>query len=579
MPVTSTATAKEILTASKWNTLVTDINAILAAIGGSNLAWPMTAEDNIDMDGNTIVGMKKFWTIHNAAEYATGNDYNSTAFQAAVDAVEGEGGGCILIPPDTTFVIKDIEVDASGNKPFVIMGCGKSSILQMDSSPTTDMIEFLAGSTDVEICNLQMTGASQGSGKKGVVVKNGIGFKMRNVWMQDFTGDFITLNGNGAGTSTSNVQLTNLLLEDGTTADHIFADDLSYATFSNIISKNCTQTAIHLAPSAQAALMQDIRISNVIVDTPTLHGISIVGVTNPADATHTRIQVSDCQVTSAGDHAYEIGKASALLKYADVKDCAAYSPGAAAFIVGIDYGSITGCSAFNFTDDTDHHGIDLTTSSFVWVSGNNLYDAGDYGIDMGTAEDCVVQNNNVDNAATEDIFKDNLTVTTNRIQSNHGELCPTVSNTHSVQGNFTVTGTSGSWSTFTTYTIPGNTLTDGDSLRITLMGSMTGDSTSQIRVKLGAVTLAAFGLLDESDAAGTYTIYIEDADGNLTHSQLFAGHDEDAPTADSEVYSSTDTSLAVDWTADVVITFEGSTADADDVVALYHYMVEALGGV
>jgi hypothetical protein len=569
MPVTSTATAKEILTASKWNTLITDINAILAALGGGNIAWPMTAEGNLDMDGNTIVGLQQFWNIINAAEYATGTDYNSTAFQAAITAAEGVGGTCVLVPPDTTFVIKDIEVDATSDKPIMILGCGMSSILQMDSSPTTDMIEFLAGSTDVTIANLQIDGASQGSGKKGIVAKNVTGFRMFNVWMHDFTGAFITLTNSGAdGNPCSNVFLNRLLLQDGTSADHIFADDITYANISNITSRDCTQTAINLTAASANAKLSDIRISDCIIDNPTLHGISIVGSSDPADADHTRIQVSDCQVTSAADVSYEIGKSSTLLKYADIANCVAYAPGADAFVIGVDDGSVSGCALYS---QSAGDGVVLTTSDTVRVDGCNIPSATTYGIDCGTSANCVLTNNNVTGAGTEGIFRNNATVLV--AQSNPGDTCPTIDNVEWKNLGETIDNTS-----FETmglsYTVPANTLKDGDVLRISyvFVCGAADSCTAKLVVdgnSLDEVNAAANG--GAQRAVCTTYIAVEDIDG--TSKTYWYSHAVEQ--GGDNVFTGAGP-LNINWTADITIDAQAKKATTSGT---FNYVViEYMGG-
>ena len=129
MPITNlpTFTDEELLAAAKLNLMRNAINSKFSAITGADLTWPLVAEGNIDFDSQfSIVGLRTFWNIINASEYAT--------FQAAIDAAEAAGGGCVVIPPATTVVADGVSIDASS---IAIVGCGPSSVLQLTTAASS----------------------------------------------------------------------------------------------------------------------------------------------------------------------------------------------------------------------------------------------------------------------------------------------------------------------------------------------------------------------------------------------------------------------------------------------------------
>jgi len=573
MALTTDFDYKEILSAGKLDTLVAAINSALAALGTSNIGWPLVAGGNIDMDGDyTIDNMKQFWGIRNAKEYASANVYDSTAFQACGDDLETDGGGCLFIPPDTTFTIKDIEINASGSKPFLILGCGKSSILQMDSSPTSDMIDFLAGSTDVEICNLQIDGASQGTGKKGLIFRDCVGVKIHDVWIKDFTGDFITFTNTGsAGNPCENVQMWNVLLEGGSgTADHIFADDLDTADFSHIISKDAAGCGISFDASAQTAIMRDINIADVTVDTPGDHGISVIGQTAPADATHARVSISDCKVLAPVGVGIELGTTGAMIQYADISDCRIISPGVDAFTINITTGSVTGCKVYDADDSSTYDGITLNASTGVRVDGCDLYgSSGAYAIDCGTSDACVLTNNNVTGTWTEGIYRDSATDLV--VENNPGSHCPSIDNIHAAAGDWSTTDTA-DYATLTSYTVPANTIKNGDCIRVTVAG-VAGNAIGYLEVTADGNDMGQMQIGASAHGGGVWLMYIDDIDkgSENTYAAMRGIEGGGGDWAG-------DNAATIDWTGDIVIAIKGKVASGT-AMHVYRYFVEFLGGI
>lgn len=446
---------KEIVTAAKLNSMRDAIVNKFGAITAADITWPLVCEGNIDFNStHSIVGLRTFWNIINADEYST--------MQDAIDAAEAAGGGCVLIPPDTTITADGLTLTAGS---VSIVGCGKSSILQLTSSSSSGFMLQIAstGLSDISIANLVIDGRSQGTAQKGIVAQRVTNFHMSNVRIEDFTGDALEFTNDGtSGNACVDARIENCTFSGGG-ADHLFADDIDGLQVLGCKFLTCAAGPINIEPDASAALAKKILLSSVDIDTTVGVGVSILGASATANDNWSLITLSGVQVTGTTTDAFNLGLALKTLKYVSMTDCQAPAAGNDGLACDINTGLIADC----FFPTATSNGIDLGASDTVTVQGNMLRAAQAIGIVATGTEDAVIVNNDVVGAVTEGI--DYAGATTPIIHDNPGMKGP--SGFHYNNATQTSRTTNGD---VTTYTLPADSVRVGDLIRVTALVSKTG---------------------------------------------------------------------------------------------------------
>jgi parallel beta-helix repeat protein len=477
-----TFTDGEIPPASKLNQLGDAItNKFGGAVVPSELAYPFVLEGNIDFDDTySILGLRTFWTIINAGEYPL----TAAGFQSAMDAAVTAGGGCVVIPPDTTITADGIDFDESN---ITIMGFGKSSELKLTTGASSGYLLRTGSSsrTNIVIKNLVLNGQSTGTAQKGVIVRRVDGFKMQNVICKNFTGVDLELTNDGTnGNSCIDAHITDCTFNGGSTS-HIIGNDIDGLVLDNVKSISAGAAAIALEAAHANALMKRISMSNVDIDSVTGVGISILGTAAAASDNHSIINLNQCTVTGSSSDALNIGGSSKWLKHISIKGCMCPDAGADALKVYADKGVVSG----NYFENATGDAIDLGDSEDLSISNNICNNATTYGIDASGTTDCRIFNNDVTGAGT-GIYRAGATT----LISGHniGDL-GTLLNSTIYKRTVGVAGASDT--EVFSYTVPADTLTKhGDSCHIVATATGSGTPTGTLKIKVGGGTYATLNI-------------------------------------------------------------------------------------
>jgi len=170
---------EEILLYETLNAMSQAINArFLAGIGVADLSWPLTAEGNLNMSVFNITGGKQIWKFVNAGNYDT--------LQEALD--DAGANGVVLVPPETT-----VPAATAGHalaNAVTIVGAGVSSVIQMPSGASADMLR-VSGGTGGGLYNVTLDGNSVAGGYSGASLTGATNYVISNVWTTGFTGSGI----------------------------------------------------------------------------------------------------------------------------------------------------------------------------------------------------------------------------------------------------------------------------------------------------------------------------------------------------------------------------------------------------
>lgn len=563
MPITGLSTFEdnEILTAGKLNTLVQALESKFSAITGDDIVWPLVCQGNIDFDNqHSIVGLRTFWNYINADEY--------DSLQLAIDAAEAAGGGCVVIPPDTTITADTVDIEASS---IWIVGCGPSSVLKLTSGASGGYhIRTGSGTlTDIGLMNLTMNGQSVAS-QLGMVFRFIDGCTVKGVTFQNYAAAALKFTHAGtAGTQKcQNVMVSDCKFEDGA-GTHLDIEDVDVGTFENIISTAATATAaIDAEPTSSAGFIKSLNFSNIRIIGTTGIGMLILGASATANDKWSLISLDQISITGTTGDAFNIGENAKILKNTSMRDCDAPDAGADAIVFNVEIGQLQDCSGYNAFDD----GCDLLFSEKVMVTGCDFRSAGGIGIDATDTTSCSIFGNDVTDWTTEGI--DTAGSTTIELGPNQGHLCSTL-NTVIADNPADTRSSTGSYPT--TYVIPADTLKVGDLIRITILFDVTGYTGGTIvfdtNVNGNSIgTTPAFSSVGEAHVI--YELYVSALTGAANIRATMTSVSRAAATSDVTTATSNET---IDLTADATISTEVTISDTAN--ALFDsIIIELLGG-
>lgn len=549
-----TFTIKEILTAAKLQQLRNAIAAKFQAITGADIAWPLVAGGNIDFNQSaySIIGLRTFWGLINADEYST--------FQAACDAAAG--GGCVFIPPNTTITTDGVDIS---NTKVTIMGCGPSSVLQLNSGASSGyLLRTGTGSlVDIMIADLTLDGNSTAAANKGIVSRRVHNFTMHNVHLKNFKDAAVHVTNSGTqGESSTNVMLSELRFE-GNLANDILVDDVDGLTINDVRSADSGGVSIYMEPVGAGSFLRDIRLDDVEVDNPTGIGIDIVGVAGTASTNFERVSLSDVRVYSPSSHGIRVGDTSKILQHVTLDNCHVYSAGDVGIIVNADSGHVVGC----YAPEAASKGLDLLDSDTVTVQGCNFRDATTYGIDLDGTSNCNVSGNVVSGAGTQATLKTN--VTNLRCGNNYGEIGPAPATAVHDSANYAATGTG---DVGYSETIFGGTLKVGDTIRFTLgVGVTIGTGGTQtIQLQLGGTTISTFSTTVAGDYVWEAIVVVAALSG--AGSAII-----ETTTITNAGSGAASGSATIDWTTDKAVTFNVSAITASSTLSVRRPMIHMIG--
>lgn len=561
MPITGLPTFEdnEIPSSGKFNQIVQALESKFSAITADDFTWPLVAQGNIDMgQQHSIIGLRTFWNYINAAEY--------DSLQLAVDAAEAAGGGCVIIPPDTTITADGVNIE---NGDIIIMGAGPSSVIKLTSGSTSGylMRNGTGGLAGIEVLNLTFDGQSTGVSQDGFQARHVDRLHMYNVFFKNFTGDALYLTNDGTNGNACSDCIFNALTFDGGTGQHIKVDDLDGGSFSQIISRDAGASAIVMSPLAAASFMRDVSMSNARVTDPTGLGIWVDGASGTADDKWSRVHFADCRVSGSTDDAFRAGAASAVLKYATITGCTSHDCAGNAYTVNTEGGAVKGNYAYSVPSGKD--GIDLVDSTDTTVSNNTLNgNSGTSGIDADGTDSCYVHNNTLTGTWTNPILSSNATNL--ELGQNQGAPGPTL-NTAIADNPRDSRSTTGPYPT--TYEIPANSVKPGDVIRITVGWDVTGYTSGNITLGVeaegaGIGDTGAVGAVGE--IVSVHELYVSALSGasNVRLTKHVTG-DTFTNVSNGDI--------TIDFTADVTI--EATVTITGAAVGLFDYInIEFIGG-
>lgn len=553
--------AREIVTAAKLGQYTTALQGFAAQ--PADIAWPLTAGGDIDFDSlYGIVNLRTFWNIINAAEYESQPD----SLQAAIDAAELAGGGCVFIPPDTALETTGVTVESS---LVAIVGCGPSSVIKHASGASNPLITLGKNSatySNLVVANLQLDGSAS-TNANGITAKRISGLTLKDILFTSIQGDGLVLTNDGTvGNSTSNVQGSNLTFTSSGSND-IFVDDVDGLQLDNVRTNASTSDSIYMENSNANSIIRDVNLSDIRIESPGAKGVNIVGQSGTASANWSRITLSNVVVVDPTGDGIQVGDASKIVQEVTIRDCTIHETiGADGFVVNASKGTLTNLTANGAAGD----GLDVLDSVNVDVHGCDFRNAGENGIDASSipaSASVSIWDNNVLGFTTEGVAKPESVDSTSEFGNNLGEASKLIGGTVYRTIGVDNGATTGSPVTVWTYTIPANTLIKhGDGVHVSVSAVNSNTATSTITVLLGGVNVGSMQVTTDVVTWLNVRSYINSAgpDGALNVNTWSGG------TASGNVATAGyGTVGTIDFTEDVNLTVTATSGTATSLQINY----------
>lgn len=551
-----TFTDGEILTASKLNQLGNAITTkFTGAITGADMAWPLVAQGNIDMNNSyTFDNLRTLWSIVNVNEYDT--------FSDAVSALPS-AGGVLMIPPGTTVDVENVTI----SKAFAIVGHGKTSVLRLPTNSSAEhMIQTATGLTGIDILNCTLDGNSAtGSGTPDAIrLRNVDQVNIHNVWFKNWKGDHLYIGNDGTGgNNCSDVFISDCVFEGGS-ARHIFIEDVAGLVISTTRFNNPTSICIEGTPTDTNSKMKTILIEGCRLDNGT-QAIDIKGASGTANSLWEEVTIRGNYGKNFSSDFITLGDASAIIRYGFVEDNKAETVSGDGIAVLLQNGRIKD----NYLPSMGGDGLDMTDSQDIEVVDNNFYNATTYGIDATNSDDNLIQGNYVASAGTEGIVKDGTTG--NTYINNPGDS--TSSNAagsiqYVVGSGDSSTSASGQFAS--SITIPAGTVQAGDIIMLGAVTSASGANDRTFAFRIGGTDAGAL-VQNSGTVSGQIqcTLIVTATTGAATHALSWGTYDTGAGDPAAHGGLAADSIKTVDWTTDTAIEVSFAQTGGDTVVLDY----------
>lgn len=480
-----TFSRREKLLYTKLNSAMAAIQArFTAGLGGADIAWPLTAEGNLDMSSYNIVNGRQIWGYVNASSYTT--------FAAAVAAAGA--GGVVVVPPDTT-IVSDGGVDYSNLG--AIIGSGPSSVLKLSASASaTELLKATAG-TYIMLSNLTLDGNSVAS-KLGVDLQGVSQCVLNNVWLKNFGGAAVKVSNSCDGVYLNNVWFS------GGAGKHLHVTHSGYLGLVNVVSSSAAGIAIDLEAAGASSYIY-AGLNNVQVTGCASTAIKALGVAAPGTANPIEVYGTDVRVTanSGGVDAVILGTASAALHHVTWTGGSITGAAAGGILVNASDGNIGGVTV----NDPATYCVDLDVSKYVSVHDCVLR-AGTIGVDgSGCTAECRAQDNIIESCTTGIVHGPYLYAS-----GNTGTVDAEGTTAWAYTTSITIPETDSATDRIT-FTIPANTLKVGSILvaELWLTGPGVGYSTDGVTFKLNGQSLGSVAgttLGSQSSGYGKCTLVI-----------------------------------------------------------------------
>jgi len=538
-------TDEEILLFEKLNAAMEAIQArFLAGVGSADLAWPLVAEDDLNMSSYNITGGYQIWGYVNAGNYPT-----------LTDALTAAGsGGVVLVPPDTT-------VTTAGGETFegdgaAVIGAGPSSVLKFTGSPTDGYLLRSTTGSGLLFVDLTFDGnVEAGSSQIGLDLSGVSNVTISRVNFKNFSGAALKI-----GTSCNGVKVSDCAF-DGGTEEHIYVTESGALTIANCTSDDAGSIGIRLAATGASSTIQ-ATLTNVVITDAANYGIHALGYGSIGVASPVSLHATGCVVDGASiTHAVEAGSSAAVLNSFTWMGGRINGPAAGGMLVNANGGSVVGVEI----NGPGTFCIDMDTSQYVNVSDCVLRD-GTIGVDCGdTTAECRVHNNLIEGCTTNVVLGG-----VGLVQYGNGEQVgmPT---TLAYANMVAVTGATSAAVNACTVTFSADTLRVGDLLafRTTVShnGGVSGGSTV-VRMDTKTIATVAFTNGNVQHMAGDLQVT-----NSTTAKSLYFGVVEDETVADSAgTYSITGLDLSTDIEMDVrVVPASGNTGTVQGLVVLLNH--------
>jgi len=553
MPITNLPTfvEKQLLTAAQLNQIVTALQTKFSGnVSGSDLVWPLVTDGDIDFGGsNTLLNLPTLWNVVNAAEYDT--------FTDAVSALPSTGGA-IYIPPGSTVTTDGINVT---DRNLCIFGDGDASVLALTTAASSGYLlrHSGEGSYRFSMYNLTVSGGNTGSAQDGIQLRQPRSVKVQNVNFRNFSGRALWVTNSGtAGFYADNVHVHQCLFEGGV-LNQLEGNDVTNLRISGCQFDTGTKSGIYVKPTSSSYIGRNIKITNNMFigceDSIFVHGVGTA-----LNNSWGFINIVDNTIVSDTGTGITAGSATAHITKCQIRGNTIDSPG----VDGISVCSQYGVVADNMIYVAAVNAIDLLASDNLTVTGNLARKAGEYGIDLGTCDECTVTGNDVSNCGTKGIDTAD-TAGANVVYNNVGAQLGPAFGGYAVDVGFS--GASAAWSSAESF-IPANTINYvGDSILITLYCEDGGGSNStfiDVILDDGSDTIIESILQSVGTKGLSYVLIVRGSGGTSGYSSAANGLGQATRNA------------TIDWTVDVSIKLDITSADSDAVI--HHMTVAVMGG-
>jgi hypothetical protein len=304
--VLQTFVSGQVLTAAQLNANFDLIEAKFSgAIQSTELAWPLTAQDDLDMAGYELENMDTLWEVRNLAERPAG-----VTIQDVFDEVEAAGGGIVYLPGNTTQTISST-VEVGSNT--VVMGAGWSSVFNTGGTPgTLIMFKNKASADNIVFCDFKVDVSGAASGDvTGIQLDRVDRARIRDIWFSAVRGSgaAIDLASGSDGTGSTDVIIEDNFFDQSvsTTAD-VLIDNCKRVTIRrNFFNQPTAATAVSLLPDSSSSVIQDVVIddNDVLCKlNATATNVFVVGNGTAVSATLRRsVEIINNRIDGNGDDA------------------------------------------------------------------------------------------------------------------------------------------------------------------------------------------------------------------------------------------------------------------------------------
>jgi len=526
---------EEILLYETLNALSQAISArFLAGIGVADLAWPLTAEGNLNMSVHNITGGKQIWKFVNAGNYDT--------LQEALD--DAGANGVVLVPPETT--VPAATAGHALDNAVSIVGAGVSSVIQMPSGASSDMLR-VSGGRGGGLYNLTLDGNSVTGAHSGASLTGATNYVISNVWTTNFTGSGIKVT---AGMVSMNV---GGLCSDGD-AISMSCTGCQNMNLNNVRLKNYSDKGLDFDGGGST-----LRVNANNVHTETIsggEGIKVigsgaVGVGSSAEFNGSNIHIKGATGSVDG---LVLGTSADALDRVMLSNVSVEDATANGATVNAGRGTITGCDFDNPTTT----GLDLDTSTNVNVSGCHFSDATN-GIDMSDAncDGCIISDNSFASVTNHVLRGDNTSSERGNAQLSAGGQQAMFNATQETVTNQTNVKAM-------TMIIPANTLKAGSVLTCHAHCTQSGNDTARTVQLYINDTGHGSSYNQGSGGAENHHTWIVMIKSATTSSAMWYALSDEAAKATENSYSNTIS--GIDTTIDQEIELNVSTVDAGSVI-------------